>query len=148
MQSLATTIATNTLLLISFSSSIKVINETIRDDAPTHKRVALVYQHQKVSLDARQIKTRKDEVLLACLGSGHHSSLQQYLHQLDPSQDPICLKCSLDEHDLHHWLCNCLATTTIRMQVFGNHKGSLEWLATRPGDVVTYARKTLFNLNL
>ena len=57
MQSLATTIATNTLLLISFSSSIKVINETIRDDAPTHKRVALVYQHQKVSLDARQIKT-------------------------------------------------------------------------------------------
>ena len=24
---------------------------------------------------------------------------------------------------------------------------SLEWLATRPGDIVAYARKTLFNLD-
>ena len=41
----ATTIATNTILPVSFTSYIQVINETIRDDLPTHKRVALIYQH-------------------------------------------------------------------------------------------------------
>ena len=35
---------------------------------------------------------------------------------------------------------------TTRQRVFGNHQGSLEWLATLPGDVVAYARKTLVTL--
>ena len=61
-----TTIATNTILPVSFSSSIQVINETIRDQ-PTHERIALIYQHQKASRDSKQIKNRKDDVLLACL---------------------------------------------------------------------------------
>ena len=138
----ATTIATNTILPVSFSSSIQVIYETIHDDPPTSQRVALIYQHQKASRDAEQIKNRKGEVLLVHLRSDHHP-FQQYLHLLNPSQDPICPKCRLDEQDLHHWLYECPATMTIRQQVFGNHKGSLEWPATRPGDVVVYARKTL-----
>ena len=142
----ATTIATNTILPVSFPSSIQVINDTIRDNPPTHDRVAQIYKHQKASRDARQIKNRKDELLLGRLRSGHHPSLQQYLHRLDPSKDPTCPKCHLDEQDLHLWLCDCLAITTTRIQLFGNHKGSLEWLATRPGDVVAYARKTLVNL--
>ena len=142
----ATTIATNTILPVSFSSSIQVIIDTIRDTPPAHDRVAQIYKHQKASRDARQIKNRKDEVLLARLRSGHHPSLQQYLHRLDPSKDPTCPKCHLDEQDLHLWLCDCLAITTTRIQLFGNHKGSLEWLATRPGDVVAYPRKTLVNL--
>ena len=41
----------------------------------------------------------------------------------------------------------CSAGNGIRHKVFGNHKGSLEWLATRPGQVVAYARKTLVNLD-
>ena len=36
----ATTIVTNTILSVSSSSSIQVINKSIRDDSPTHKRVA------------------------------------------------------------------------------------------------------------
>ena len=45
----ATTIATNTILLISTSSSIQVINGTIRDAPSTHERVAAVYHHRRVS---------------------------------------------------------------------------------------------------
>ena len=45
----ATTIAANTILPISFSSSIQVINKTIRNNLPTHERVAQVYQHKKTS---------------------------------------------------------------------------------------------------
>ena len=100
----ATTIATNTILPVYFSSSIQAINDTIRDNPPAHERVALIYKHQKASRDAKQIKNKKDEVVLARLRSGHHPSLQQYLHRLDPSKDPTCPKCRLAEQDLHHWL--------------------------------------------
>ena len=141
----ATTIATDTILPISLSSSIQAINETIRDAPPIHKRVAAVYKHRTVSRDAKQINNRKDDVLIARLRSGHHPSLKQYLHRLDPSQDPTCPNCRQEEQDLVHWLRDCPALLSVRQRVFGCHQGSLEWLATRPGDVVAYTRKTLVN---
>ena len=143
----ATTIATNTILPISMSSSIQVINDTFRDAPPTYKRVAAVYHLWRVSRDTKQIKNRHDDVLLARLRSGHHPSLKEYLHRLDPSQDPICPNCRLEEQDLHHWLCECPAVITMRQRVFGYTQGSLEWLATRPGDLVGFARKTLVNMD-
>ena len=63
----ATTIATDTILPVSFSSSIQVINETIRNTLPTHERIALVYLHRRVSYDGKQINNRKDDVLLVHL---------------------------------------------------------------------------------
>ena len=74
--------------------------------------------------------TRKDDVLLARLLSGQHPFLHQYLHQLDQSQYAICPKCCLDEQDLYHWLWKCPAGDAMRQKVFGNHRGSLKWLAT------------------
>ena len=49
----ATAIATNTILPASFSSSIQVIKEMIRNDPRTHERVALIYQHQKSFCDSK-----------------------------------------------------------------------------------------------
>ena len=63
---------------ISLSSSIQIINETIRDVPPTHEWVAAVYKLRKVSRDVKQITNRKDDVLIARLRSGHHPSLKQY----------------------------------------------------------------------
>ena len=143
----AATVATDIFLGISFFSSVQVINETIPDDLPTHECVALIYQYQKVSQGAKQINNRKDDALLAPLRPGNHPSIRQNLHRLDPSQDPICPKFCLNEQDLHQWLCEGPAATIIRHQVCWNHKGSLEWLATRPGDEVAYAKKTLVNLD-
>ena len=47
------TIAANTILPISMSSSIQVINDTIRDTPQTQERVAAVYHHQRVSRDTK-----------------------------------------------------------------------------------------------
>ena len=105
----ATTIDTDTILPISLSSSIQVINETIRDAPPIHERVASVYKHRRVSRDAKLINNRKDDVLIAHLRSGHHPSLKKYLHRLDPSQGPTCPNCRQEEQDLLHWLCDCPA---------------------------------------
>ena len=105
----ATTIDSDTILPISLSSSIQVINETIRDAPPIHERVASVYKHRRVSRDAKLINNRKDDVLIAHLRSGHHPSLKKYLHRLDPSQGPTCPNCRQEEQDLLHWLCDCPA---------------------------------------
>ena len=88
-----TIIATDTTFPFSLSSSIQVINETIRDAPPTHERVAAIYEHRRVSRDVKQITNRKDDVLITRLRSGHHPSLRQYLHRLDPAQDATCQNC-------------------------------------------------------
>ena len=143
----ATHITADAPLPISLSSSIQIINETVHDAPPTHERVAAVYKLRSFHRDVKQITKRRDDVLIARLWSGHHPSLKQYLHRLDPSQDPICLNCQEEEQDLVHWLSDCPALSFVRQQMFGCHQGSLEWLATRRGDVVAYARKTLANLD-
>ena len=109
----ATTIATDTILPISLSSSIQVINEAIRDAPPIREPVAAVYKHQRVSRDVKQINNRKDDVLIAQLRSGNHPSLKQYLHRLDPSQDPTCSNCCQEEQDLVHWLRDCPVLLTM-----------------------------------
>ena len=139
--------STDKILPVSFSSSTQVINETIHDALSTQERFALIYQHRRVSGDAERINNRNDDFLLARLRSGHHPSLRQYLIWLDPSQDPICPNYRLEVQDLLHRLCECPAIMTIRQRVFGNHQGSLEWVATQSGDVVAFAWKTLVNLD-
>ena len=126
----ATIIATDTTLPISLFSSIQVINETIRNAPRTHERVAAIYKHRRVSRDAKQINSRKDDVLIARLRSSHHPSLWQYLHRLDPAQDPTCPNCQQAEQDLIHWLRDCPALLSMGQRVFGCHQGSLEWFAT------------------
>ena len=49
----------------------------IRDASPTHERVASVYQHRRVSGDAKQINSRKDDVFHARLRSGDQSPFSQ-----------------------------------------------------------------------
>ena len=124
-----------------------MINEAICDAPPTHERVAAVYKLRSVPRDVKQITNRRDDVLIARLRSAHHPSLTQYLHRLDSSQDPICTNCHEEEQDLVHWFCDCPALLSVRQRMFGCHQGSLEWLATRPGNVVAYARKILVNLD-
>ena len=98
----ATAITTDTILPVSFSCSILVINETIYDALRTPERVPLIYQHRKAPRDAKQINNRKDDVLLARLWSSHHLSLRQYLNRPDPSQDPICPNYRLEVQNLLH----------------------------------------------
>ena len=98
----ATLITTDAPLPISLSSSIQIINETVRDAPSTHERVAAVYKLRSFHRHVKQITNRRDDVLIARLRSGHHPSLTQYLHRLDPSQDPICPNYQEEEQDLVH----------------------------------------------
>ena len=141
----ATTIATNTILHVSLSSSFQVVNEKIYNSVPTQKRIAQVYQQRKASRDS--VMNWQYDVHLVRLWSSHHPFLHQYVHWLDPAKDPLCPSCHLEEQDLTHWLYSCLEGNTIRQRVFGYHEELLEWLATRPGNAVAYPRKTLVILD-
>ena len=112
-----TLITTDAPLPIYLSISIQIISKTIRDAPPTHERVAAVYKLRSVPRDVKQITNRRDDVLIARLRSGHQPSLKQYLHRLDPSQDPICPNCHEEEQDLVHWLYNCPALLSARQRV-------------------------------
>ena len=76
----STTIDINTILLVSFSSYIQVINKMIHNVLPTYERNVIIYQHQKASCYSKEIKNRKDNVLLARLQSSHYPSLHQNLY--------------------------------------------------------------------
>ena len=68
-------------------------------------------------------------------------------HFIKSSTFSIYNSISSEVQDLFHWLCKCPALMIIRQRVVGNHQGSLDWLANRPGDLVTYTRKTLVNFD-
>ena len=124
--------APNTILPIPFSSSIQVINETIPDDPPSHKCVAQVHQHQKASRDSKQIKNRKDDVLLARLRYGHHPSLHQYLHRPDQTQNQILPSCRPDERDRNH--NKCLGALTLDLGMWRRTQRK-PWSTLRPNQV-------------
>ena len=113
----ATLINTDAPLPISLSSSIQIINETVRDVPPTHERVAAVCKLRSFHRDVKQITSRRDDVLIARLRSGHHPSLKRYLHRVDPSQDPNCPNCQEEEQDLVHCFRDCPALLSVRQRV-------------------------------
>ena len=122
----ATTNATNTLLPVSFSSSIKVINETIYDDPPKHECIALIYQHQKASCDSKQSRTKKmtNQLLVydpaTTLLSINIFTVSIHL-KIQYVEDATSMN---NEQNLNLWLCKCPAVDVIRQLVFGKHKES------------------------
>ena len=115
-----TTIATDTILPISLSSSIQVINEMICDASPTHERVASVYQHRRVFGDAKQISNRKDDVFLARLRSGDQSPFSQAI----PPPTWSFTRSDLSELPPRR-------TRSLRMSGFDGHKTTSVWVPSR-----------------
>ena len=141
----AATIESDTIHSIPISCTFQVINDLFCEDPPSHTRTNEIYQHRKTRTDQQQ-QNRRDDVLTARLRSGHHLSLKVHYHWIDPEIDPTCPSCKQAEHTLEHRFIECPAGDAIRRRVFGNHQGSLKWLATRRGDVIAFARKALVGL--
>ena len=76
-------------LAIAFSSALNLIKNAIRDPAIAHDQTREIYIHYHPSIDAVQITTREDKVLIARLHSGHHPALRVYLHGLDLDIDLV-----------------------------------------------------------
>ena len=142
----STTIASNTILPVSFSSSVQVkwsnsrrstYTQTLFANLSTPRGFTWLEPNQKL----KSWRTACSFTIWPPSFSPSVSSPPQTISRSNLPEMPPRWQ------DLNHCLCECPAGHAIRQQVFANHKGSLEWLATRSRDVVAYARKTLVNLD-
>ena len=91
IHSSATTNEPDTIHPTPLSCAFQVINELFRDDPPSHAHTSKIYQHRKTSTDLQQIQSRRDDVLIAWLRSGHHLSLKAHHHCIDPEIDYVSI---------------------------------------------------------
>ena len=126
---------------ISFPSIRAFIKRTIKDPPPTHPRIAMTYG-PPIPDHRRHKFTRKEEVLLAQLRSGHCSLFKQYQKRIHPEQDPTCPLCEEGEHDLEHWLLRCPGNEAVRREILGGDAG-LGAMSTNPEGVLALARRSL-----
>ena len=107
----------------------------------TYQRTASVYSHATLHVDTSL--SRRDEVLLAQLRSGHCHKLAAYHNVIDPTAtaDPVCRRCSLAQHILEQ---ECPATASQRLQSSEYIADpSLSILVTNQQEVILFARETL-----
>ena len=129
---------------ISLEAAYSVINQKIKDAQPCHERTRKVYSTFSKQRDKLQIITRKDQVLLARLRSGHFQGLRAYKNRLDPQIDPHCYICGEEVvMTLQHWLVDCPGVSAEWVSLFETHLGRLEWLCEEPHKSVALARLTL-----
>ena len=91
---------------ITFRAAKLSILRGVRDPDPQHERVRQVYQGP---LRRPQGLSRKEEVLLARLRSGHSHILASYRNKVQGA-DETCQRCSLAPETLQHFLQECEAT--------------------------------------
>ena len=126
----------------SYKGIIPTINTTIKDPPHEHARTQEVYQHFSKKKD--KTLSRKDQVMLGRLRSGHSLLFEAYKHRIAKSLDPLCKRCNAGVDDtVEHWLV-CDSTACARMDIFGHTNVELGDLTLWPRKSVALARKTLF----
>lgn len=126
---------------ISFSSAVATIKAKIKDPPITHERTALVYSAFSTEKE-KKVKSRKDQVLLARVRSGHYLGFAQYRKRIGKSDDGSCDRCGAETHDLEHWI-QCPGTDGARLRLFGSSDVGLSVLTDCPVKAVELARRTL-----
>ena len=127
---------------IPFGSACARIKAAIKDDISSHQRTARVYSKYSKRKET-EVKTRADQVLLARIRSGHHWGLESYHKLVDADHNAKCEECGWELHDLEHWLCDCPATSHIRMKMFGTPNVSLDILTDDPLAAILFTRAAL-----
>ena len=84
--------------------------------------------------------SRKEEVMLARLRSGHSKHLAAYRGRVQET-DKICPRCGVEEEDLVHFLQRYEATEGRRVLTMGDAAPPLSILCRKPGKVVRFCRE-------
>ena len=100
---------------VSWAAAKALIDRAIVDPPPEHPRVGMVYGGGRPDL----LTSRKANVMVARLRSGHSTILAAYRHRIGQGDDPSCQRCGAPVEDLEHWLSQCPASLGHRMSCFG-----------------------------
>jgi ribonuclease HI len=122
---------------VSYRAAWSRIRQEIRDPPIAHERTSQVYSVAPKSF----VCSRREEVVLAQLRSGHSLFLANYRHQVGQASSPDCPRCGLGPETLHHFLCECPATRTSRSLAFGLDGPSLSSLCRDPSAATLFFRE-------
>ena len=122
---------------MSLSYAKARFRKAINDPPISHARTNLVYQSKHGREDTL---TRKEDVLLAQLRSGHCRRLAAYHKVIDDTVDPICQRCGQEPETLEHWLQSCSASVESRRLEFGVASPPLKVLFQDPVAVLAFCR--------
>ena len=122
---------------VSFRAARSRIFNAIRDPPISHERTRQVYDRPPTPF----VGSRKEEVALAQLRSGHSRLLAHYRHQIGQESSPDCPRCGLGPETLEHFLCECPPTRPARTLAFGPDGPSLSSLCRTPVAVALYLRE-------
>ena len=131
---------------ISFSSAKSIIRREIRDPPPEHRLTQQYAAHLKLKRDEQQLKTRKENTIIAQLRSGHFKGLSYYDALVDRTGEVTsdCKRCMSGEvDDVQHWLTSCAQTAAARQRVFGTTTVDMAALALEPARIIELVKKTL-----
>jgi ribonuclease HI len=126
---------------ISFRGIKLIIKAFVYDEPPQHERTAKVYEKLSKTKE-REIVSRKDQVLIARIRSGHHYGFRAYQHRINEEIDPTCPRCDDGSDSVEHWL-ECVGTMAARQQIFGRVGVELSVLTEKPRESIALARRTL-----
>ena len=91
-------------------SAYAAIRQATMEPPITHERLLRTYgkRGEKVNhkLESLQL-SRKDQVSINRLRSGHHPKLKYWLHVIGRALDTVCLKCCIGEGTVVHVMGEC-----------------------------------------
>ena len=122
---------------VTFRAAKLSIKRGVVDGPTQHERLRQVYQGP---VKHPQGLSRKEEVLLARLRSGHSLLLASYRDRVHGSGD-TCHRCQLEPETLQHFMRECEATEATRARVFGCSSPPLSVLTGDPQRVLQYLRE-------
>ena len=101
-----------------------------------------VYSAINHSKERQTITNREDQVHLARMRSGHHTSLMQYQNKLNAEVSSTCPRCNEGIDTIEHWLKECDAVARMKQMMFGKVKLDYDILTRCPKEVLALARMT------
>ena len=140
-----------------YKSVVSHIKRVLSDPPPSHPRVRAVYcpaspwgseiserANPSSSISSghanlRSCLTRREEVLLAQLRTGHCHALAAYRALYTPGLDATCPFCFQAPQTVEHWFRDCDALASTRMRTLGTAVPSLDVMALSPVAVMSYA---------
>ena len=104
--------------VIPYGCARSLIKQSINNDISNYVMSESVYSKLSSKKDA-EIKSRKNQLLLARIWAGHHWVFMSYHKLVDKKLGDRCKVCEdQPTHNIHHFLCKCEQTDTLRLKFF------------------------------
>ena len=124
------------MIPVFFAATSALIKRSISDPLPERPLVQEVYGSGPIT----PMLSRKVEVLVARLRSGHSMILAAHRARFGLGDSPTCPHCNFNDEDLTHWFSQCPASLALRVRCFGSAYPPLSALLAGDGAVASYLR--------